>query len=140
MPMLSEFKSFLTKSNALALAVGVVIGGAVGKVVTAIVSDAIMPVVALLLPKGDWREAQIVLSEGVNAKQEKTVNAFRYGDLVGNAIDFTIIALVVFLIMKALLHEKRAPAAAPTTKACPRCLENVPLAATRCRACTSDLA
>ena len=137
MVMVSEFKSFLTKSNALALAVGAVIGGAVGKVVTAIVSDAIMPVVALMLPKGDWREAQLVLSEGQNAKGERTVNAFRYGDLVGNAIDFLIIAFVVFLITKALLHQKPA---APTTKACPRCLESVPLAATRCRACTSDLA
>ena len=138
MAMLTDFKAFLTKSNALALAVGVVIGRAVGKVVTAVVSDAIMPVVALLLPKGDWREAEVVLSMGRNAKGEPTTNAFRYGDLVGNAIDFLIIAFVVFLITKALLHEKPA-AAAPPSKPCPRCLENVPLAATRCRACTSDL-
>lgn len=136
MPVVRDFKSFLTKTNALALAVGVIIGAATGKVVSGVVDDVLMPIVGLVLPKGDWREAKIVLSTGVNAKGETTENAIRYGHLIGTFVDFFFVALVVFLITKALLREKPKPV---TTKECPRCKEAVPLAATRCRACTSEL-
>jgi large conductance mechanosensitive channel len=124
MKMVSEFKSFLVKQNALALAVGVVIGGAIGKVVSGIVDDIIMPVVGVLLPGGEWRNAQVVLSG---------TNAIKYGDLLGRLIDFVIIALVIFLVVKALIKEPPPPA----TKQCPQCLENIPVAAKRCKACTS---
>jgi large conductance mechanosensitive channel len=119
MKMVSEFKSFLVKQNALALAVGVVIGGAIGKVVSGIVDDIIMPVVGVLLPGGEWRNAQVVLSG---------TNAIKYGDLLGRLIDF-----VIFLVVKALIKEPPPPA----TKQCPQCLENIPVAAKRCKACTS---
>ena len=123
-----EFREFLLKQNAFALAVGVVIGAAVGKVVSGIVEDVVMPIVALVLPGGEWRNAQIVLSGQ---------NAIKYGDLAGRIIDFFVVALVVFLLIKAFLEK---PAAAPATKSCPQCLELIPAAARKCRACGSQVA
>src|ERR1700687_1055902 len=127
-PVLREFKEFLLKQNALALAIGVIIGAAVGKVVSGIVDDVLMPIVGVVMPGGEWRSAQIVLSGA---------NAIKYGDLFGRVIDFVIVATVVFLIVKLVLREK--PVTPPPTKTCPQCLETVPLAAVRCRACTSPL-
>jgi large conductance mechanosensitive channel len=133
--MLDEFRKFLLQTNALALAVGVIIGAAVGKVVSSLVSDILMPVVGIALPGGAWREQKIVLSSNPDGT---VANAITYGAFIGNIVDFVIIALIVFLITKALL--KPAPAApAPPTKECPACLEIVPKGATRCRACTSAL-
>ena len=127
--MVGEFKSFLVKHNVLALAVGVVIGAAVGKVVSGIVDDIIMPIVGVLMPGGEWRSAEIVLSGK---------NALKYGDLIGRVIDFTIVAAVVFFILKAFIKEQK-PAPAPATKTCPQCLETIPEAAKKCRACASAL-
>lgn len=134
--MLQEFKAFLTKSNALALAVGVIIGAATGKVVSAVVDDLLMPLIGMALPAGDWREAKIVLKTVTDAQGKVTVNAIQYGHFIGTVIDFVFIAFVVFLITKALLK----PAPAPPSKDCPYCLESVPEAATKCRACGSALA
>ncbi len=134
--MWQDFKAFLTQSNALALAVGVIIGAATGKVVTAVVDDFLMPIIGLVLPAGDWREAKIILSTATDTAGKITENAIKYGDFLGALIDFVFIALVVFLITKSLLK----PAEAVPTKSCPNCLEAVPLAATKCRACTSELA
>jgi len=103
--MLQEFKTFLTKSNALALAIGVIIGAATGKVVSAIVDDLLMPVVAIILPAGDWRDAQIVLSHSTDAAGKITVNAIKYGHFLGALIDFVCIAFIVFLITKMFLKE-----------------------------------
>lgn len=133
--MVQDFKGFLTKSNALALAVGVIIGAAMGKVVSALVADILMPVIGLILPKGDWREAQIVLSTATDAAGKTTVNAIKYGDFVGNLVDFVAIALVVFLITKALIKE--APAA--PSKTCPFCKEGNAEDATKCKACASAI-
>lgn len=135
--MLNDFKAFLTKSNALALAVGVIIGGATGKVVTATVDDLLMPPIGMVMPQGDWRDAQIVLTKGTDASGKETVNAVKYGHFVGSIVDFTIIAFVVFLITRQLLPKEPPP---PATKVCPECLETVPEAAKRCRACTSVFA
>src|SRR5438067_1559302 len=119
--MMSEFRAFLTKSNALALAVGVIIGAATGKVVSAVVEDLLMPIIGLVLPAGgDWRERQLILSQASDGKGP--VNAIKYGHLLGTIVDFAFIALVVFLITKALL--KPAPeAAAEPSKNCPYCKE-----------------
>jgi len=122
------FQEFLLKQNALALAVGVVIGAAVGRVVSGVVDDVIMPIVGIVLPGGEWRNAAIALPRG---------NAIKYGDLLGRFLDFIIVALVVYLVTKAILEKPVAPA--PDTKTCPQCLEVVPSAARRCRACTSQL-
>jgi large conductance mechanosensitive channel len=131
--MLKEFKEFLLKQNALALAIGVIIGAAVGKIVTAIANNVINPVIGLLLPGGDWRDAKIVLASSTDAAGKVSETAIGYGQLVGALVDFAIIAFVVFLIGKAFLPK---PGEAPKTKSCPQCLETVPVAATRCHACT----
>ncbi|HME92104.1 MAG TPA: MscL family protein, partial [Myxococcaceae bacterium] len=102
---------------------------AVGKVVSGIVDDLLMPIVGVVLPGGEWRNAQLALIGN---------NAIKYGDFVGRVVDFVIISFVIFVIVKLALREK--PQEAPATKTCPYCLEKVPAAATRCRACTSQLA
>ena len=119
-----EFREFLLKQNAFALAVGVIIGAAIGKVVSGIVEDVLMPFIGLVLPGGEWRNAQLVLSGQ---------NAIKYGDRI---LDFLVVALVVFLLTKAFLEK---PAAAPSTKSCPECLEPIPLEARKCRACASPV-
>ncbi len=126
--MVKEFKEFLLKQNVVALAVAVIIGAAVGKVVSGLVDDLLMPIIGLLLPASEWRSAQLLLSG---------TNAIKYGDFVGRVVDFLIISFVMFLIIKTLLREK--PKEAPATKTCPYCLEVIPAAATRCRACTSQV-
>ena len=132
--MINQFKEFLTTSNALALAVGVIIGAATGKLVTGVVTDLLMPIISLVLPAGDWREKQFVLKSVVDAAGKETVTAIKYGDLAGGALDFLIIAYVVFLIAKAFLPK---PAPAPAMKECPECLESIPAAAKKCKACGS---
>jgi large conductance mechanosensitive channel len=133
--MWREFREFLLKQNALALAVGVIIGAAMGRVVTSVVSDLLMPVIGLGMPGGDWRSAQIVLSETTGPDGAPVVNAIRYGAFLGNVVDFAIVALVVFLILRTALK----PSPDAPTKGCPFCKETIPLDATRCRACTSAL-
>ena len=129
MSLLKEFKEFAIKGNVVDLAVAVVIGGAFGKIVTAFVSDLVMPLVNALTPGGDWR------------KLELTSLHFKVGDLLGTVVDFLIVAAVVFVVIQKLIGamNKVMPAheAPPATKQCPECLENVPKAARRCRACTS---
>ena len=90
MKIVSEFRTFLLKQNALALAVGVVIGAAIGKVVSGIVDDLIMPIIGTVMPGGDWRNAQYVLSG---------TSAIKYGDFLGRVVDFIIIAAVVFFMV-----------------------------------------
>lgn len=136
---LAEFKAFLTKSNALALAIGVVIGTAVGKVVSSIVGDLLMPLIGLVAPTGgswrDWAVGPLVQPPGGGP----AVGAFKLGSFLGSVLDFVIVAFVIFMLTKLLLREAKKPDAVPTTKPCPECLEAVPLAAKRCRACTSPL-
>lgn len=127
------FLAFLKETNALALAVGVIIGGAVGKVVSSLVADVLMPLISLGMPAGDWREAKIALTHKPDGAIDK---ALGIGSFAGTVIDFIIIAAVVYMITKSML--KPAPAApAPATKACPECLETVPAAARKCRCCGS---
>ena len=133
--MIRDFRDFLFKQNALALAVGVIIGAAIGRVVQSIVNDLLMPVVGLAMPGGDWREARLVLSETVGKDGKPVINSINYGAFVGTVIDFAIVALVIFMILRVAIK----PETPPATKTCPFCGETVPLAATRCRACTSAL-
>ena len=133
---MKEFREFLLKQNALALAIGVIIGAAIGKVVSSLVADVLMPIISLGIPSGDWRNAQLVLSRGVDEAGKPTVNALKIGSFGGSVIDFVIIAFVLYLLGKALV--KPAPPA-PAVKTCPACLEAIPAAATKCRACTSTV-
>ena len=128
MLMLKEFRDFAIKGNALQLAVAVVIGTAFTKIVTAVVDDLLMPLMNAVLPGGAWREYTVTPLE------------FRVGHLLGAVVDFLLVALVLFLIVVKLMERfSRKEVAAPTTRACPECLELVPLAARRCRACTAPL-
>lgn len=136
--MVNEFRSFLTKTNALALAVGVIIGAAVGNIVSAMSADVLMPVIGLFLPGGNWREARIVLSRSTDAAGKTVENSILYGHLLGTIVDFLVISFVLFLIVRTLV--KPAPVAAPEPmKQCPQCLEMIPAAARRCRACTTAI-
>jgi len=136
--MIGEFKEFLAKTTALALAIGVIIGAAVSGVVSAVVSDLMMPVIGLLLPGGGWRDAKFVLRPADEAKKV-TENAILYGHFLGTLIDFLIIMLVVFLLLRVLMRALPPPPPA-ATKPCPECLETIPAAARRCRACTAVVA
>ena len=133
--MVREFRDFLLKTNALALAVGVIIGAAVGKVVSSLVADVLMPVIGLVIPGGEWRTVKIVLTHNPDGTP---ANSIMMGSFIGTVVDFCIVSLCVFLVTKALV--KPAPAApAPPMRECPQCLELVPKEAKRCRACTSAL-
>ena len=135
--MLQEFRDFLTKTNAMALAVGVIIGAATGKVVSGVVDDVLMPVISLALPSGDWRQAKVILNTVTDAKGKVTESAITYGHLLGTIIDFIFIALVVFLIVRALI---KPPPPGPPTKSCPECLESISAEARKCKACGSNVA
>jgi large conductance mechanosensitive channel len=133
--MVREFREFLLKQNALALAVGVIVGAALGRLVTSLVSDLLMPVVSLGMPSGEWRAARIVLSEAVGPDGKPVVNALNYGAFLGTVVDFVIVSFVVFLIVRQFLK----PSPTTPTRICQFCKEVLPADATRCRACTSTL-
>ena len=128
MSAIKEFGAFIKKGNVVDLAVAVVIGAAFGKIVSAAVSDLVMPLVNALVPQGDWR------------KWELSPLHFRVGDFLGTVVDFLIVAVVIFLVIVKLVGATTRKTAAPAvSKTCPECLETVPIAARRCRACTSAL-
>jgi large conductance mechanosensitive channel len=143
--MWKEFRDFAFKGNVVDLAIGVIIGGVFGKIVTASVNDLIMPLVSLVLPNGEWRQAAITLRELPPDGPEGDVRLL-VGDLASVIVDFLIVAFVLFWAVRALhrlQHPNGKPAsapAAPTTKECPMCIEQVPIKARRCKFCTSDLA
>lgn len=136
--MIKGFREFLLKNNVLALAVAVIVGGAVGKVVSSLAADMIMPLVSVVLPHGDWRSAKWIISTTTGPDGKEAVNALNYGTFFGNIVDFLIISFIVYMITKALLKEKPAPPG-PATKDCPRCKETVLASATKCKFCTSDI-
>ena len=135
--MLSEFRAFLTKTNALALAIGVIIGIALGNVVNSLVNDIIMPPIGLALGGLDFSSLKIVLQAATGGDPTTEV-AIRYGNFINILITFVIIALVVWWISRSLIKEEEPAPEAPT-KTCPYCKESVPADATKCRACTSNL-
>jgi large conductance mechanosensitive channel len=149
MGMIKEFKEFAVKGSVLDLAVGVIIGAAFGKIVSSLVDDVIMPPIGLLLGKVDFANLFWNLSgkPGVlTVAQAKAagVPTINYGIFLNNVISFLIVAFVVFLIVKQFNRlrrgeEKPAAPAAPTTRDCPYCLSAIPLKATRCPHCTSEL-
>jgi large conductance mechanosensitive channel len=132
--MLSEFKGFLLKTNALALAIGVIIGGAMGTVVTSLVNDIIMPPIGLVLGGVDFTELRIVLKEAAGGDPATEV-AIRYGTFLNAIIAFIVIAFVVWQISRMFIKEP-PPAAAKT---CPFCREPNAVDATKCRACASTI-
>ncbi len=143
--MLKEFKEFIMRGSVLDLAIGVIIGGAFGKIVSSLVDDIIMPPIGLLLGKVNFADLYINLSgtefPSLAAAQEAGAPTLNYGLFLNSIIQFLIIALVIFLIVKQvnrLMKPKEAPAA-PTTKTCPFCQSEIAIKATRCPHCTSEL-
>lgn len=142
--MLQEFKKFIMRGNVFDLAVGIIIGGAFGKIVTSFVNDILMPPIGAILGKVDFSSLFINLSgekyASLAAAQEAGAATINYGMFFNTILDFVIVALVIFLLIRQVNKlKKEAPAAAPTTKACPYCQTDIPLAATRCPHCTSQL-
>jgi large conductance mechanosensitive channel len=144
--MLKEFKEFVMRGNVLDLAVGVIIGGAFGKIVSSLVQDVLMPPIGKILGDVDFSSLFINLGEKHYAKlaDAKADNAatLNYGLFLNSVIDFLIVAFCVFVIIQLVNHWTKKPAApeAPTTKECPQCAMTIPIQAKRCGHCTSQLA
>ncbi len=143
--MIKEFKEFISKGNVMDLAVGVIIGGAFGKIVTSLVNDVIMPIIGILTGGINFADRFINLSgteyATIAAAEEAGAAILKYGAFIQNIIDFLIIAFVIFIVIKQINRFKREEEPAPaTTKECPFCKSEVPLEATRCPHCTSELA
>ena len=144
--MLKEFKEFAMKGNVLDMAIGIIIGAAFGKIVTSFVGDVLMPPLGLLLGKMDFSNLFINLSGKSYATlaEAKAAGAatLNIGVFINTIIDFIFVAFAVFLLVKQVNRLKRQPEAAPaapTTKECLFCLSAIPLKATRCPHCTSEL-
>ena len=141
--MLKEFRDFIARGNVLDLAVAVIIGAAFGKIITSLVEGVIMPPIGLLLGKVDFSNLIIDLSGQHPASladaKTKGLPVIAYGAFLNDVIIFLIVAFVVFMVVKAANKAKREEPAAATTKDCPYCLSSIPLAATRCSGCTSEL-
>jgi len=141
--MFKEFKEFIARGNVIDLAVAVIIGAAFGKIVTSLVEGVIMPPIGLALGKVDFSSLFVDLSGQHPASladaKAKGLPVIAYGALINDIVNFLIIALVIFLIVKAVNRLRAAPPPPPNTKDCPRCLTAIPLAATRCAACCADL-
>ncbi len=142
MAFVDDFKKFAFKGNVVDLAVGVVIGGAFGKIVSALVADLVMPLVALILPSGDWRSSGLVLSRAADPKDNVVL---KYGDFLGAVLDFMVVALALFLIVSRIIKAAEARLVRPAApepvvnRECPFCLETIPFRAKRCKFCTSEL-
>lgn len=147
---ISEFKTFIMRGNVMDLAVGVIIGGAFQKIVNSLVNDIVMPLISLLTGGIDFSNWFLVLGEGefatAAAAKEAGVATLNYGTFLSTALDFLIMAFVIFLFIKGInsvtekfKKEKPEEPAAPTTKVCPYCKSEIDIAATKCPHCTSDV-
>lgn len=142
--MLQEFKDFINRGNVIDMAVGVVIGGAFGAIVSALVEGIVMPIVSLITGGGDFGNKFIALDGNTYATlaqaQEAGAATLNYGALIQAIIDFVIISFVIFIFIKQINKMKKAePEADPTTKTCPFCKTEIDIEATRCPNCTSEL-
>ncbi len=145
--MLKEFKEFAMRGNVVDMAVGIVIGTAFGLIVKSLVDDVIMPPVGLLLGNIDFSNLFLVLREGATAGPYPSVAAAKqagattlnYGLFINTIINFIIISFAIFLVVKGMNRLKREKAVDPTTKECPFCWSTIPIKASRCPFCTSNL-
>jgi large conductance mechanosensitive channel len=142
--MFKEFKAFAMRGNVLDMAVGIIIGAAFGRIITSFVSDIIMPPIGRLLGRVDFSSLFLNISgkSYPTLAQAKAAGAatINYGVFLNTVFDFLIVALVIFLLVRQVNRwGKPEPAAAPTTKECPYCVSTIPLRATRCPNCTSEV-
>jgi large conductance mechanosensitive channel len=142
--MFKEFKEFAMKGPVVDLAVGVIIGAAFGKIISSLVDDIIMPPIGRMLGNVDFANLFVNLSDkeypSVAAAKAAGAATVNYGIFLNTILNFLIIAFVLFLIIRQInAMKKPAPAAAPSTKDCPHCLSAIPLKATKCAHCTSEI-
>ena len=148
--MLKEFKEFAMRGNVLDMAVGIIIGAAFGSIINSLVADVIMPPIGMLLGNIDFSNLFAVLKEGkvaapyasLAAAKEAGAVTINYGFFINTIITFLIVAFAIFLLIRSvnkLVKQQEAPPAVPTTKECPYCLSTIPIKATRCGHCTSEL-
>ncbi len=144
--MWKEFREFAVKGNVIDMAIGVIIGGAFGKIVSSLLADVLMPPIGLLMGKVDFSSLFISLNgqsyPSLAAAKAAGAPTINYGVFLNTFLDFAIVAFVIFLVIKQINRLKRqepAPAASPTTQECRFCLSSIPIKATRCSHCTSDL-
>jgi large conductance mechanosensitive channel len=148
--MFKEFKEFAVKGNVVDMAVGIIIGGAFGTIVKSLVADVLMPPIGLLLGGVDFSNMFIVLRSGetegallsLSEAKEAGAVTINYGLFMNSVISFLIVAFAVFLVVKQinkLKREEEAPPAEPTTKKCRHCFTEIPVKATRCPHCTSQI-
>ena len=148
--MLKDFKEFAVKGNVVDMAVGIIIGAAFGSIVTSLVNDVIMPPIGLLLGNVDFSNLFAVLKDGAPAgpypsladAEKAGAVAIFYGKFINTIISFIIVAFAVYLLVRSinrLKREQEAPPAEPTTKECTYCLSTIPLKATKCAHCASQL-
>jgi len=142
--MLEEFKKFAMRGNVVDMAVGIVIGAAFGKIVTSFVNDVLMPPLGKLMGGVDFSNLFINLGSesytSLAAAQEAGAATLNYGVFINTVLDFLIVAFAIFMVIKAMNKLKTAePAKAPDTRSCPQCLSDIPIAARRCKFCTSEI-
>jgi len=142
--MWKEFKTFIMRGNVVDLAVGIVIGGAFGKIVSSLVSDILMPPLGMVMGKMDFSGLFMNLTgasyPSLAAAKAAGAATINYGLFINTVVDFLIVAAAIFLVIKQINRLKRQEEAPPpSTKACPYCLSNVPVKAVRCAYCTSEL-
>lgn len=147
--MLKEFRDFIARGNVFDMATGIVIGAAFGTIIRSLVDDVIMPPIGLLLGKVDFTNLFVVLKEGTSKAapyaslaEARTAGAvtLNYGQFINTIVTFLIVAFAIFLLIKQINRLKKpTPVVVPTTRDCPFCLSKVPLKATRCPHCTSQL-
>ena len=143
--MFKEFKEFARRGTVLDMAVGIIIGAAFGKIVSSFVGDILMPPIGKLLGNIDFSNLFITLGDGtfasLKAAQDAGAATINYGVFFNTVIDFLIVAFAIFLLIRQVnrfTRKEEAPAE-PTTKGCPRCFSEIPIKATRCPNCTSEL-
>lgn len=148
--MLQDFKEFAMRGPVIDMAVGIIIGAAFGAVVASLVADVVMPPLGLLLGNVDFSNLFVVLKEGATPGPYATLSAaeragavtLRYGQFLNTLVSFLIVAFAIFMLVRGvnrLRREQEAKPSAPTVKSCPFCLSEIPLQATRCAHCTSEL-
>lgn len=141
--MLKEFKSFAMKGNVIDLAVGVVVGGAFGKIVTSLVNDMIMPIMGVIIGNVDFTNLFITLNgmdyASLSEAQAAGAPTINYGIFINTVLEFLIISFSIFIVLKQLNKFKKKEAPAVTTKKCPHCFTDINIKATRCPNCTSVL-
>jgi len=128
--MLKEFRDFAVRGNVMDLAIAVIIGGAFGKIIASLVNDVLMPLIGVLLGGLNFSELSFTVKDA----------AINYGLFIQSIVDFTIVAFVIFMLVRTMNSMKKpAPAADPTTKECPYCITTISINAKRCPNCTSQL-